>query len=170
MATSDAIDKDDLTARFKWYGVYQQKPNTGHFMFRVKVPGGQLTPKQLTNDLPDHGQVRTRLRRHHHTPDHPAHWLTIGDFKHVFQTLWDVGMTSQFACGDAPRNIVGCPLAGVLEDEIIDSAQARPRHPATSLSTPAESSRTCPASSSPPSAAAGCTATSPRSTTSGSTA
>lgn len=119
----DAIDKDDLTARFKWYGVYQQKPNTGHFMFRIKIPGGQISPKQLrtVSQIADKyargfGDITTRQTIQ-------LHWITIGDFKHIFQTLWDVGMTSQFACGDSPRNVVGCPLAGVLEDEIIDSAK-----------------------------------------------
>jgi sulfite reductase beta subunit-like hemoprotein len=119
----DAIDKDDLTARFKWYGVYQQKPNTGHFMFRIKIPGGQISPKQLRtiSQIADKyargfGDITTRQTIQ-------LHWITIGDFKHIFQTLWDVGMTSQFACGDSPRNVVGCPLAGVLEDEIIDSAK-----------------------------------------------
>jgi ferredoxin-nitrite reductase len=39
----NAIEKDDLEVRFKWFGVYRQKPNVGHFMMRIKVPGGQLT-------------------------------------------------------------------------------------------------------------------------------
>ena len=120
----DAIDKDDLTARFKWYGVYQQKPNTGHFMFRIKIPGGQISPTQLrtVSQIADKygrgfGDITTRQTIQ-------LHWITIGDFKEIFKTLWDIGMTSQFACGDSPRNVIGCPLAGVLEDEIIDSAQA----------------------------------------------
>ncbi len=119
----DAIDKDDLTARFKWYGVYQQKPNTGHFMFRIKIPGGQITPKQLrtVSQIADKyargfGDITTRQTIQ-------LHWITIADFKDIFKTLWDIGMTSQFACGDSPRNVIGCPLAGVLEDEIIDSSQ-----------------------------------------------
>ena len=119
----DAIDKDDLTARFKWYGVYQQKPNTGHFMFRIKIPGGQITPKQLRtiSQIADKyargfGDITTRQTIQ-------LHWITIADFKDIFKTLWDIGMTSQFACGDSPRNVIGCPLAGVLEDEIIDSSQ-----------------------------------------------
>ncbi len=119
----DAIEASDLSTRFKWFGVYQQKPNTGHFMLRVKVPGGQLSPHQLKtiSQLTDtyargFGDITTRQTIQ-------LHWLTIADLKPVFQTLWDIGMTSQFACGDAPRNVVGCPLAGVLEDEIIDSAQ-----------------------------------------------
>ena len=119
----DAIPKDDAGQRFKWFGVYPQKPNTGHFMLRIKVPGGQLSPQQLKtiSELTDKyargfGDITTRQTIQ-------LHWLTTADLKPIFQTLWDIGMTSLFACGDAPRNVVGCPLAGVLEDEIIDSSQ-----------------------------------------------
>lgn len=118
----DAIEEGDLAARFKWYGVYRQKPNVGHFMFRIKVPGGQISPAQLRliSELTERyargfGDITTRQTIQ-------LHWLSIGDFKDIFKALWDAGMTSQFACGDCPRNIVSCPLAGVLEDEIIDSS------------------------------------------------
>lgn len=118
-----AIPEDDAAQRFKWFGVYRQKPNTGHFMLRIKVPGGQLSPKQLKtiSEITDKyargfGDITTRQTIQ-------MHWLTTADLKPIFQTLWDIGMSTQFACGDAPRNVIGCPLAGVLEDEIIDSSQ-----------------------------------------------
>jgi sulfite reductase beta subunit-like hemoprotein len=119
----DAIDPDDLSTRFKWFGVYRQKPNVGHFMLRIKIPGGQLFPHQLAAiaKLTDtyargFGDITTRQTIQ-------LHWLTIADVRAVFQVLYDVGMNSQFACGDVPRNVVSCPLAGVLADEIIDSSQ-----------------------------------------------
>ena len=118
-----AIPEEDLAVRFKWFGAYRQKPNTGHFMLRIRVPGGQLTPHQLKtiSGLVDKyargfGDITTRQTIQ-------MHWLSIADLKPVFETLWDLGMSSQFACGDAPRNVVGCPLAGVLDDEIIDSSE-----------------------------------------------
>ena len=118
-----AIPEDDVAQRFKWFGAYRQKPNTGHFMLRVKVPAGQLTPPQLKTlaQIADEyargfGDITTRQTIQ-------FHWLTLADLKPVFQQLWDIGMTTQFACGDSPRNVIGCPLAGVLEDEIIDSSQ-----------------------------------------------
>ena len=33
-------------------------------------------------------------------------------------------ITRAFACGDTPRNVVGCPMAGYLADEIIDARAA----------------------------------------------
>ncbi|NBS50179.1 MAG: hypothetical protein EBS97_06175 [Verrucomicrobia bacterium] len=44
---AQAIEPDDFM-RFKWYGVYQQKPKEdGYFMLRTRIPGGQLNPAQL---------------------------------------------------------------------------------------------------------------------------
>lgn len=120
----DAIEKDDLEVRFKWFGVYRQKPNVGHFMMRIKVFGGQTNPKNLRviADIGEKygrgfGDITTRQTIQYH-------WLTIADLRPIFETLRDAGLTSQFACGDCPRNVVGCPLAGVLKNEIIDSEQA----------------------------------------------
>lgn len=119
----DAIDPSDLSMRFKWFGVYQQKPNVGHFMLRIKIPGGRLTPTQLRriSELTDRyargfGDITTRQTIQ-------LHWLTIADIKPIFDSLREIGMNSQFACGDAPRNVVSCPLAGVLKDEIIDASE-----------------------------------------------
>src|SRR4051812_44248333 len=42
----DTIDPSDFI-RFKWYGIYQQKPKTDpYFMMRVKIPGGMLNYEQ----------------------------------------------------------------------------------------------------------------------------
>lgn len=120
----DAITKDDLEVRFKWYGVYRQKPNVGHFMLRIKIPGGQTNPHKLRviseickQYARGFGDITTRQTIQ-------LHWLTIADIKPIFETMRLNGMTSQFSCGDTPRNVVGCPLAGVVKDEIIDSEKA----------------------------------------------
>ncbi len=116
-----AIDPEDLE-RFKWYGIYRQKPNDGHFMFRVKVPGGQLDAlrmreigrlcKQYARNFAD---ITTRQ-------DFQFHWLRIQDCPDVLDTIYNkLGMFQEFSCGDAPRNTTSCPLAGELADEIVDS-------------------------------------------------
>ncbi len=115
-----AIDPDDFE-RFKWYGIYRQKPNDGHFMFRVKTPGGQLTAvklreigrlcKQYARDFAD---ITTRQ-------DIQLHWLSIQDMPDVLDRLYNkLGMYQEFSCGDAPRNTTSCPLAGELANEIVD--------------------------------------------------
>ena len=42
-----AIWPSDLRSRFRWHGLYTQRPETdGYFMLRVRIPGGQLTAAQ----------------------------------------------------------------------------------------------------------------------------
>ena len=69
---------DDDFERFKWYGVYRQKPkDSGYFMLRTKVPGGQLSAVQarVISELTDkyaHGfsDITTRQTIQ-------MHWLRI---------------------------------------------------------------------------------------------
>jgi ferredoxin-nitrite reductase len=115
-----AIPEDDFD-RFKWYGVYRQRPkDSGYFMLRTKIPGGQLTSEQLAvmGGIADDfghgfGDITTRQT-------FQFHWLRIEDFPEVFERLGAVGMTTSGACGDDTRNVVGCPVAGIDRNEIID--------------------------------------------------
>src|SRR6185312_13087267 len=45
------------------------------------------------------------------------HWLDAETLPDIFHRLWNVGLTSKSACGDDPRNLTGCPLAGLDPDE-----------------------------------------------------
>jgi ferredoxin-nitrite reductase len=112
---------DDDFERFKWYGVYRQKPkDSGFFMLRTKVPGGQINAAQarVISDLTDrfaHGfsDITTRQTIQ-------MHWLRIEDIPEIFAALDSVGITTSGACGDDTRNVVGCPVAGIDPEEIID--------------------------------------------------
>ncbi|NBY66302.1 MAG: nitrite/sulfite reductase [Verrucomicrobia bacterium] len=118
---AQAIEPDDFM-RFKWYGVYQQKPKEdGYFMLRTRIPGGQLNPAQLREiaALTDQfahgfGDVTTRQTIQ-------LHWLRIEQFPEIFKRLESVGITSSGACGDIARNVVGCPVAGMDPDAILDA-------------------------------------------------
>ena len=115
------IEEDDFE-RLKWYGVYRQKPKeSGYFMLRTKVPGGQLTGAQARklSDLAErygHGfcDITTRQTLQ-------MHWLRIEDMPQIFAELAEAGITTSGACGDDTRNVMGCPLAGVDKNEIIDA-------------------------------------------------
>ncbi|TJY42002.1 nitrite/sulfite reductase [Cohnella pontilimi] len=106
---------------FKWAGVYQQKPNVGHFMMRVRIPGGILSSAQareLAAIGRDYGRglidVTTRQAIQYH-------WLEIEHMPDIFRRLESVGMSSFEACGDCPRTIVGNPLAGIDPHELFDT-------------------------------------------------
>ena len=51
------------------------------------------------------------------------HWLRIEDIPAIFAELDSVGMTTSGACGDITRNVVGCPVAGIDPNEIIDGSE-----------------------------------------------
>jgi len=112
---------DDDFERFKWYGVYRQKPkDSGYFMLRTKIPGGQINAAQarVISHLTDqyaHGfsDITTRQTIQ-------IHWLRIEDIPDIFAQLDAVGITTSGACGDDTRNVVGCPVAGIDPEEIID--------------------------------------------------
>lgn len=115
-----SIAKDDF-ARMRWYGIYQQKPNDGYFMWRVKVPGGRLTPLQLR----EIGRVTNAYGRGFSDittrQDIQLHWMTIESFPDALRRVYKrAGMYTHFACGDTPRNVVACPLGGVLKNETVN--------------------------------------------------
>ncbi len=107
----------------RWYGAYQQKPNQGHFMLRIKVGGGQLTSAQLREIAAlsheygrDLGDITTRQNIQ-------LHWITIENLAPAIDRLHAIGMTTTGACGDVTRNVVGCPVAGIGRDEITDATK-----------------------------------------------
>ncbi len=116
-----AIVEEDFD-RLKWYGVYRQKPkDSGYFMMRTKIPGGQLTGAQaiLLSELADefaHGfcDITTRQTIQYH-------WLRIEDVPPIFDALEKVGIITSGACGDITRNVACCPVSGINPDEILDA-------------------------------------------------
>ena len=116
----DSIPEDDMN-RFKWAGVYEQKPRDGHFMMRIRINSGIMTSAQaraLASIGRDYGRglidVTTRQAIQYH-------WLRVENLPDIFQRLEQVGLYSYEACGDCPRTIVGNPLAGIDKDELMDT-------------------------------------------------
>ncbi|WP_404955020.1 nitrite/sulfite reductase [Streptomyces sp. 147326] len=136
----DSIDPNDLRGRMRWWGLYtQRKPGIDggktailepeelddeFFMLRVRIDGGRLTTEQLrvigeisqefargTADLTDRQNVQ-------------YHWIRIEDVPEIWRRLEAVGLSTTEACGDTPRVILGSPVAGIAQDEIIDGTPA----------------------------------------------
>jgi ferredoxin-nitrite reductase len=105
-----SIPEDDFE-RLKWYGLYVHKPTEAErFLLRVRLPGGRLTPAQATvlaqvADEFGGGRLDVTTRQ-----DIQIHSLRIEDVPAILDTLSSVGLSSVHACGDTPRNVVGCPL------------------------------------------------------------
>ncbi|GHG46389.1 nitrite/sulfite reductase [Streptomyces griseocarneus] len=135
-----SIDPSDLRGRMRWWGLYtQRKPGIDggktavlepeelddeYFMLRVRIDGGRLTTAQLrvigevsqefargTADITDRQNIQ-------------YHWIRIEDVPEIWRRLEAVGLSTTEACGDTPRVILGSPVAGIAEDEIVDGTPA----------------------------------------------
>src|SRR4051795_412290 len=115
----ESLDDDDLM-RLKWYGLYAHNTKDGHFMLRTKVVQGILSADQaevmasITEDFA-RGIIDCTTRQCFQN-----HWLTLDEVPEVFARLEQAGLTTAGACGDITRNVVGCTLAGIGHDQILD--------------------------------------------------
>ncbi|MFE5394344.1 sulfite reductase SirA [Streptomyces sp. NPDC056568] len=151
----DSIDPGDLRGRMRWWGLYTQRKqgidggktavlepeelDDSYFMLRVRVDGGALTTAQLrvigeisqefargTADITDRQNVQ-------------YHWIRIEDVPEIWNRLEGVGLSTVTACGDTPRVMIGSPVAGIAEDEIIDGTPALEEMKRRVLNNPAYS-------------------------------
>jgi ferredoxin-nitrite reductase len=113
------ISEEDVV-RLKWYGLYHDKPKVGSYMLRIKIPGGVLSADgleaigRLSNEF---GEGFAELSTRQNVQ---LHFIQLETVPLIFDRLARVGLTTAGACGDAVRNITGCPLAGVLREEAFD--------------------------------------------------
>src|SRR3982750_3972053 len=133
-----SIDPADLRGRFRWMGLYTQRApgfdggktamleeeelDDEYFMMRVRSDGKLLSHRAVralgsigvdfardTADVTDRENIQ-------------FHWIRIEDVPEIWRRLDEVGLTTTEACGDTPRGMLNCPLAGVLEDEVLDAS------------------------------------------------
>ena len=116
----EQVPEEDMV-RLKWWGLYHDKPKVGTFMLRIKLPGGRVTPQglraigEISNQFGrGEGELSTRQNVQ-------LHWLELGALPEVFDRLHAAGLTSAGGCGDAVRNITGCPVAGLAPDDLFDA-------------------------------------------------
>jgi sulfite reductase (ferredoxin) len=135
-----SIDPSDLRGRFRWWGLYtQRRPGIGggrtgtlddadiedqYFMMRVRIPGGQLSAAQLRTVAGIAKEYGRDLADITDRQNVQYHWIRIEDVPAIWQRLEEVGLSSLQACGDVPRNILGCPVAGIDAAEILDASAA----------------------------------------------
>jgi len=131
-----SIPPDDLSGRFRWWGLYTQRMQgidgahtskleadelqDEYFMMRVRLDGGAVTTGQLrvlagiSRDFArDSADISDRQNIQYH-------WIRVEDVPEIWRRLEDAGMSTVEACGDCPRVVLGSPVAGIAADEIID--------------------------------------------------
>jgi sulfite reductase (ferredoxin) len=134
----ESIDGQDLRGRMRWWGLYTQRAQgipggktavlepheleDQFFMLRVRIDGGRLTTDQLRTI----GRISERYGRDvadvTDRQNVQLHWIRIEDVPAIWEELDAVGLSTTEACGDTPRVIVGCPLAGVEAGETLDAS------------------------------------------------
>ncbi|SRR6266508_924361 len=118
----ESVPEEDIV-RLKWWGLYHDKPKVGTFMLRIKLPAGYMTPAQLraigeVSNLYGKGDGELSTRQ-----CVQLHWLELAKLPQVFEHLNAAGLTTAGACGDAVRNITGCPVGGIAADELFDATE-----------------------------------------------
>src|SRR3954462_12068545 len=126
----ETLDPDHV-GLLKWNGLYAHNTQDGHFMLRVKVIQGKLSAAQAETmagiaEEFGRGVIDCTTRQ-----CFQIHWIRLENVPEIFARLEKVGMTTSGACGDITRNVVGCTLAGLGHDEIVDgyaTAEALHQH------------------------------------------
>src|SRR3954466_2960798 len=126
----ETLEDNDLM-RLKWYGLYPHNTKDGHFMLRTKVVQGVLTADQAEvmaaiADEFGRGIIDCTTRQ-----CFQIHWITLEHIPEIYARLDAVGLTTHGACGDITRNVVGCTLAGIGHEQLVDgnaTAEALHRH------------------------------------------
>jgi sulfite reductase (ferredoxin) len=133
-----SIGKQDLRNRMRWWGLYTQRKQgvpgerTGSaepeeledefFMMRIRIDGGRLTADQLRAIAwasETHGRDVADVTDRQNVQ---LHWIRIEDVPEIWERLEGTGLTTAEACGDTPRVILGCPLAGIDAEQILDAS------------------------------------------------
>jgi sulfite reductase (ferredoxin) len=132
-----SIGPQDLRSRMRWWGLYTQRKQgvpggqtataepeeleDEFFMMRIRIPGGRMTTEQLRAVAwasERHGRDVADVTDRQNIQ---LHWIRIEDVPAIWERLEACGLSTQEACGDTPRVMLGCPLAGIDANEILDA-------------------------------------------------
>lgn len=106
--------------RLRWHGLFWEGPRSDTFMVRIKVPGGQVSARQLraVADLAERyglqyldATTRQGLQ---------IRGIAMADIPRVMEGLSVVGLSPMQSGADNIRNLTACPVAGLNPDELSD--------------------------------------------------
>lgn len=113
------IDSEQWRAYRVLRGAYSQRQDGVH-MLRIKLPQGQVDADQLLA-LAEVAERYSRGFGHITTRQNfQVHFVRPADLDAALRRLSGAGITTSGAGGNAVRNVVSCPLAGISADEVFD--------------------------------------------------
>ena len=113
-------DVEHMTAVRLQHGVYGQR-QPGVHMFRIKVPGGRLTPDQL-DAVADVAATYSQKGIAHFTTRHSIqiYYIPLDSTPAAMRRIAAADMTTREACSNTVRNMTACSLSGVCPRERVD--------------------------------------------------
>ncbi|MFI5416786.1 MAG: nitrite/sulfite reductase, partial [Nitrososphaerales archaeon] len=115
------IDSDSFRRFRLQHGAYGTRMTDDYAMVRIKLPAGEIYPNQLEK-LAHLSEAFSIGSAHVSTRQNvQLHWVVLEDVSEIMRGLTDVGLTSREACGNAVRNVMCSPLAGVCDAEEFDA-------------------------------------------------
>jgi nitrite reductase (NADH) large subunit len=113
---------DSDRERLKWLGVFFRRQTPGRFMMRIRMPNGFTNAEQLRviADLSSEcgtGFVDITTRQ-----QIQLRGFGMSDLAHIWDRLHSVGLVSLQTGMDNIRNVIGCPVAGLTDDELFDAS------------------------------------------------
>lgn len=117
----EKISDDDFRRFRLQHGAYGSRLRPDYSMIRIKIPSGEITPKQLEKiaDLSESfsiGSAHVSTRQ-----NIQLHWVQLEDVSEVMRGLVEVGLTTREACGNTVRNVMCSHFSGVCSEEIFDA-------------------------------------------------
>ncbi|MBV9897773.1 MAG: ferredoxin--nitrite reductase [Chloroflexi bacterium] len=113
---------DDDKVRLKWYGLFYRKHTPGHFMLRLRIPNGIATSNQmrvLAGIAREFGREELDVTTRQQIQ---LRWFRIEDVPEIFARLADAGLEHRQTGMDNIRGVMGCALAGMTLQEVIDAS------------------------------------------------
>ena len=108
--------------RLKWAGVFFRRQTPGRFMMRVRITNGISNSDQfralaeISDDYgKDFGDLTTRQQIQ-------LREFSIDDVPDIWERLNKVGLVSLKTGMDNIRTVVGCPVAGLTPNELLDAS------------------------------------------------
>lgn len=103
------------------HGAYGTRMTSDYAMIRIKIPAGEVHPDQLRKVATLSEQFSIGSAHISTRESIQLHWVVLEDVSEVLRSLAEVGMTSREACGNAIRNVMCSPTAGVCPKEAFDA-------------------------------------------------
>src|SRR6266849_10232680 len=106
----------------KWVGVFFREPTPGRFMMRIRMHKGFTNSEQLRAIADVSRQLGNKVLDITTRQQMELRGFAIEDVQKIWEKLRSVHLHSLQTGMDNVRNINGCPLAGLTENELMDAS------------------------------------------------